>query len=161
MRPLLLCYLEQNKNMLSEQIDNLTTQELEKENRILRKKLERAQKNCLELEQTNQKKESLLRQIIHELEDSQREVKEKRQLEETLIELKRTQAQLVHAEKMSSLGQLVAGVAHEINNPVNFIHGNLTHIQQYSQNLLELVKNKTITAAEARMKAVSKDSFPD
>ncbi|WP_333394313.1 sensor histidine kinase [Microcoleus sp. Aus8_D2] len=141
MKPLLLCYLEDNNNMLSEQIDNLTkTQQLEKENRILRKKLERAEKNCLELEQTNQKKECLLRQIIHELEDSQREVKEKRQLEETLLELKRTQSQLVHAEKMSSLGQLVAGVAHEINNPVNFIHGNLTHIQQYSQNLLELVQ---------------------
>lgn len=127
--------------MQSEKIDTLgIIQQLEKENRILRKKLERSETTCLELEQTNQKKEYLLRQIINELEDSQKEVKEKRQLEQTLIELKRTQSQLVHAEKMSSLGQLVAGVAHEINNPVNFIHGNLTCIEEYSQELLNIVQ---------------------
>jgi signal transduction histidine kinase len=62
------------------------------------------------------------------------------QLERTLNDLKKAQAQLVQAEKMSSLGQLVAGVAHEINNPVNFIHGNLTYMQQYSAELLHLVE---------------------
>lgn len=62
-----------------------------------------------------------------------------RELEETLKQLQQA-PQLLQTEKMSSLGQLVAGIAHEINNPVNFIHGNLIHIQKYSQNLLDLVQ---------------------
>lgn len=61
------------------------------------------------------------------------------ELKNTLEELQRTQAQAVQNEKMSSLGQLVAGVAHEINNPVNFIHGNLNHIETYTHDLLDLV----------------------
>lgn len=62
------------------------------------------------------------------------------QLSQTIGELKQTQGQLVQAEKMSSIGQLVAGVAHEINNPINFIHGNLDHVKQYSQDLLDLLE---------------------
>ncbi|MFK0731373.1 MAG: sensor histidine kinase [Gloeotrichia echinulata HAB0833] len=65
---------------------------------------------------------------------------QKQQLELTLENLQKTQLQLVQSEKMSSLGQLVAGVAHEVNNPVNFIHANLSHIQDYSQNLLTLIR---------------------
>jgi len=54
-------------------------------------------------------------------------------------ELKQAQTQLIQSEKMSSLGQMVAGIAHEINNPVNFIQGNLIHTNNYTQELLELI----------------------
>jgi signal transduction histidine kinase len=60
-------------------------------------------------------------------------------LRQTLQQLRNTQSQLIQTEKMSSLGQLVAGVAHEINNPVNFIHGNLPHISRYVEELLDLL----------------------
>ncbi|MDZ8260654.1 ATP-binding protein [Nostoc sp. ChiQUE01b] len=79
------------------------------------------------------------------LEKSKEELEERveertTELKNTLEELQRTQSQVIQSEKMSSLGQLVAGVAHEINNPVNFIHGNLAHVQEYTQDLLTLMQ---------------------
>lgn len=81
-------------------------------------------------------------QSIQELNENleHRVVERTEQLEETLRDLQKVQSQLVQQEKMSSLGQLVAGVAHEINNPVNFIHGNLTHVEEYAQDLLSFVQ---------------------
>ncbi len=62
------------------------------------------------------------------------------QLEKTLSELKKTQADLIHRDKLSYIGQLVAGVAHEINNPINFIYGNLEHADRYTEDILSLLK---------------------
>jgi len=61
-------------------------------------------------------------------------------LQKTLNELQLTQTQLIQAEKMSSLGQMVAGIAHEVNNPVGFIYGNLHHAHKYTQDLLKLIE---------------------
>jgi signal transduction histidine kinase len=61
------------------------------------------------------------------------------QLESLLEELRRTQTMMIQAEKMSSLGQMVAGIAHEINNPVNFIHGNISYSSEYVADLIRLL----------------------
>ncbi len=84
-------------------------------------------------------------------------------LEHTLHELKRTQAQLVQSEKMSSLGQLVAGVAHEINNPISFVYGNLIHATDYVRDLLEVIDlyeryyPQTIPALQERIDEIELD----
>ncbi|WP_264321456.1 PAS domain S-box protein, partial [Zarconia navalis] len=85
------------------------------------------------------------------------------ELQQTLQELQQAQMQLIQSEKMSSLGQLVAGVAHEINNPVNFIYGNLSHINDYTQDLLGLLEvyrdcyPEPISAVEEEIEAIELD----
>lgn len=60
--------------------------------------------------------------------------------DQSLKALRRTQMKLIQNEKMASLGQMVAGIAHEINNPVNFVHGNVAHTSEYCEDLLNLIK---------------------
>ena len=85
------------------------------------------------LEQRVQERTEELVEKHQELQDAHE------QLSQTLLNLQQAQTQLVQSEKMSGLGQLVAGVAHEINNPVNFINGNLIHVRQYAADLLGLI----------------------
>ncbi|HEY9848676.1 MAG TPA: ATP-binding protein [Leptolyngbyaceae cyanobacterium] len=84
-----------------------------------------------------------LRRLLRYTEQIEKMIAERtqqsKQLSQALQQLKQAQAQLVQTEKMSALGQLVAGIAHEINNPVNFIYGNLHYVNQYTLNLLKLM----------------------
>jgi GAF domain-containing protein len=66
--------------------------------------------------------------------------KQAQKMSAMIEELRLTQAQLIHSEKMSSLGRMVAGVAHEINNPVNFIYGNIPYVENYVSDLIRLVQ---------------------
>ncbi len=84
----------------------------------------------VELARTNETLEIRVQQRTEELNEKNTT------LNQTLQTLKQTQLQMLHSEKMSALGQMVAGVAHEINNPINFIYGNLIHLSEYIQDLL-------------------------
>ncbi|MEH1909686.1 GAF domain-containing protein [Nostoc sp.] len=64
---------------------------------------------------------------------------QKEEITQTLKELQHTQSQLIQSEKMAGLGQLVAGVAHEINNPISFIYGNITYVNEHTENLFKLL----------------------
>ncbi|MEH2238904.1 sensor histidine kinase [Nostoc sp.] len=83
-------------------------------------------------------------ELVNANEQLRDEITERQQaeaeLQQALKDLQKTQIQLIQSEKMSSLGQLVAGIAHEINNPVNFIYGNLQYTDDYTQQLLLLIK---------------------
>lgn len=115
--------------------------ELEKQVRILSKKLERSENDRRQLEQASEEREIVLKSVIKELERSQFDLElRSRELETALANLQNLQVQLIESEKMSALGVMVGGIAHEINNPVSFIYGNLSHAQDYLENLFTLIQ---------------------
>ncbi len=122
------------------------TQELE----VARQTLEqRVEKRTDELNHKNQELESaykLLQQLNRDVTNKANE------LSAALNNLRVTQAQLIQTEKMSSLGNVIAGIAHEINNPINFIHGNITYVNEYVQDLLMLIKYYQERSSEPEIK---------
>lgn len=109
------------------------TDELQKHKRHLDKLVD---ERTAELHESNLK---LTHEVADRVEAQRRLTKSKQALMETLSKLKHTQAQMIHSEKMASIGQLAAGVAHEINNPIGFIKSNLHILREYCEDMKSLL----------------------
>lgn len=119
-------------------------QEVAEKNQQLQQEILERQKAEIKLQEAHSHLKTLVKERTLQLREANAQLKQdllKRErmtteLEQAMRELQETQLQLIQTEKMSGLGQLVAGIAHEINNPINFIYGNLQHAQQYVEEIL-------------------------
>ncbi|NET00188.1 MAG: HAMP domain-containing protein [Sphaerospermopsis sp. SIO1G1] len=119
---------------LNKSVDVRGTYELKILSDTFNKMVQQLQESFTALETANQNLE------IANTELEARVEKRTVELKATIEELHQTQAQIVQSEKMSALGEMIAGIAHEINNPVNFIYGNIYHLKDYSDDLLTLIQ---------------------
>ncbi len=118
-----------------------TIKALRKQVRILEKRLERSEADRQQLENANEQREAFLKALVRELEKSKQALEQKStELIATLETVNALQIKLIESEKISALGVLVAGIAHEINNPVNFIYGNLEPAVAYINDLTRLLQ---------------------
>lgn len=102
--------------------------------------IQQVQQLLIEQQQSKEQLEIYNSTLEEQVENRTEELQQKNlDLQQTLAKLKEAQLRLIQGEKMSALGQLVAGIAHEINNPINFIHGNLAHINQYTQEIIHIL----------------------
>ncbi len=112
--------------------------QFDNDHRMIERSLELS---SVELSEANSQLRELLTTVEGKVVERTAEVTQSnKKLEQALTDLQEMQVQLIQSEKMSALGQLIAGIAHEINNPVNFIHGNLSHLSSYIINLLAFVE---------------------
>ena len=126
--------------------------QMEEELREHRNSLERlVEERTAELTAAN---EELQQEIAERVQTEEQLISIKTSLEEANQQLKENQAQLIQSEKMASIGQLAAGVAHEINNPVGFINSNLSTLDEYRRDLTDLVTlyNQFEESAAANLK---------
>ncbi|MGJ8668946.1 MAG: sensor histidine kinase [Oceanococcus sp.] len=140
----------------------MDSENLQREIRILRKQLTRSEADREELETNKEKDETLLRKVILELRISQQELNSKSsELENTLSELNTAQDELIQSAKMAALGELVAGISHEINTPVGVSVTAASHLQAITEDFTAALKNKELTANEAMKFAESAEESTD
>lgn len=120
---------------------NYRIKQLEKQNRMLQKKFQRSEVNRKKLEDYYENQSSVFNSAIQEMEKARTSAENRqKELEQALKDLQLMQEKLVESEKMSAVGVLMAGIAHEINNPITFIDANLIHAQNYVDDLLDVFR---------------------